>query len=112
MTHQTLQKTVALAASAPRTHTTPALLAALEQVVDRIDKTSGEPKFTAQEHEFLATLINSAHEPHAPDTITSIVPAGEEYPGVFLSVQTVDDMSQKPGFEKKVGELVNKMRVS
>jgi hypothetical protein len=63
MTRQTMQKTIALATFAPRTHTTPALLAALEQIVDRIDRTSGEPKFTAKEHEFLATLINSAHEP-------------------------------------------------
>ena len=61
ITRQTLRKTVTLATFAPRTHTTPALLAALEQVVDRIDKTSGEPKFTAQEHEFLATLINDAY---------------------------------------------------
>ena len=63
MARQKLQKAVALATFAPRTHTTPALLVALEQVVDRIDITSGEPKFTADEHEFLAALINSAHEP-------------------------------------------------
>ena len=60
-----LQKTIALARYAPQTHTTPALLAALECVVDRIDRCSGSPKFTAEEHEFLATLINSAHTPSA-----------------------------------------------
>ncbi|CUW39698.1 conserved protein of unknown function [Magnetospirillum sp. XM-1] len=38
----------------------PDLLAALERVARKIDKASGSPKFTADEHEKLATLIAKA----------------------------------------------------